>query len=90
MILWRARRHSGDTRATRITRDTSFFSFPFGEILQILPSEPSLDYVPERYTVGFHRLEVYLFHVGSELLLQPLDQSLMTFFRTDYLSRRTY
>jgi len=64
----------------RKTRDTSFLSFPFGKILQILPSEPSLDYVSDRYTVGFHRPEVYHFHISSKLLLQPLDQSLMAFF----------
>ena len=56
------------------------FSHPFGEILHILPSEPSLDYVSERYAAGFHRFEVYDFQVGSELLLQTLDQNLMAFF----------
>ena len=53
-----SRAHSGDTITIRITRENLLFSFPFGEIPQILPSEPSLDYVSERYTVGFHRLEV--------------------------------
>ena len=75
------------TRSWGVLRAQSFY-FPFREIFQILPFEPSLDYVSGGYPVYLPCFEVCYFLVGSEYSLKPFDEYLMTFFRASHLSRR--